>query len=582
MHATFVAHVRRQVAAYGSTRSYTYLREAGRELIEDIDTFSDLDRDARALADWLSRREEADRPVMLLYPPGPEFLRAFLGCLYAGVIAVPAPAPHDARSLRRVLGIFGDAGVRLVLTTAELGEPLTAWIREDEGPFTSSISVAATDGEPLGDPDAWAMPDISGDTIAFLQYTSGSTGEPKGVVVSHANLMHNEAAIAAATAADDTSVGVGWLPHFHDMGLIGMLLQPMFVGGNLVYMSPLTFLKRPVRLLEAIDRYRAHITAAPNFAYELMARRVTDATLAELDLSSLRVAFTGAEPIRARTLDAVIERLGPAGFRADAFLAAYGLAETTLIATAGRVGRPTVRLAADPGALERNRLVPAEDGTRLVGCGAAVAGLDIRIVDPVTLRTLPDGHVGEIWIAGTSVAQGYWGRGEETRDRFAAYTEGAGPYLRSGDLGARHAGDLYITGRLKDLIILNGRNLYPQDIEEAVREIHPALADSAVLSIETGGQERLLVIQGVRTDASGEPHPAELASRIRTTVARAFEVPAPSVVLVERHAVHRTTSGKVQRASMRAAFLDRTLDAVLHEEIEPAVEHARTPVPALV
>ncbi|MEV0103833.1 AMP-binding protein [Nocardia sp. NPDC050789] len=389
---------------------------------------------------------------------------------------------------------------------------------------------------------------------------------------------------AAVAAADDASIGVGWLPHFHDMGLIGMLLQPLFVGGSLVYMSPMTFLKRPVRLLEAIDRYGAHITAAPNFAYELMVRRVTDAQLAQLDLSSLRVALSGAEPIRARTLDAVIERLGPAGFRADAFVAGYGMAETTLIATASPVGRPTVHLDADPAALERGRVIPAGSGTRLVGCGATVAGLDIRIVDPVTLRTLPDGHVGEIWIAGTSVAQGYWGRGEETRGSFAAHTEGVGPYLRSGDLGAHHAGDLYVTGRLKDLIILNGRNLYPQDIEEAVRGIHPALADAegVVLSIEADGQERLLVIQGVRTNAWGGLNPAELAARIRTTVARGFEVPAPSVVLVERRAVHRTTSGKVQRASMRAAFLDRTIRAVLHEEIEPAVERMRTPVPVLV
>ncbi|TQM30997.1 fatty acyl-AMP ligase [Nocardia bhagyanarayanae] len=573
MHSNFVAHVRGQVAAYGDTRSYTYLREVGRELVEEVATYRELDREARALAEWLARRDEADRPVLLLYPPGLEFLRAFLGCLYAGVIAVPAPAPHDARSTRRVLGMLNDAGARLILTTAEFRELLAAWLRDSD---ESGVAVAATD-EPLGDPDAWVVPALTADSTAFLQYTSGSTSEPKGVVVSHGNLVHNEAAIGAASSMDDETTVAGWLPHFHDMGLIGMLLQPLFAGGRLVFMSPTTFLKRPVRLLEAVDRYRAHITVAPNFAYELIARRVTDAQLAGLDLSTLRAVLNGAEPVRARTLDAVIERLGPAGFAPDAFLPVYGMAEVTLMATAARVGHPPVYLDVDTAELERHRIVPADNGTRLVSCGTAAPGLDIRIVDPATLRTLPDGEVGEIWIGGPSVAQGYWNRPEDTRERFAAYTEGAGPYLRTGDLGARHEGELFITGRLKDLIIMNGRNLYPHDIEEAVRDAHPAVADApgVVLSIDAGDQERLLVVQGVRTAALGELPSVELSARIRAMVSRGFDLPAPNVVLVEHRAVHRTTSGKVQRNSMRSAFLDNTVDGVLHEEIEPSVQRLR-------
>ncbi|MET8779605.1 fatty acyl-AMP ligase [Nocardia sp. NPDC004654] len=573
MHSTFVAHLRGQAAAYGDTRSYTYLREVGRELVEEVATYRELDRDAMALAEWLARHDDADRPVLLLYPPGLEFLRAFLGCLYAGVIAVPAPAPHDERSIRRLLGMIEDAGARLILTTAEFREPLAAWLRDSD---EMGIAVAATD-EPLGDPDAWVMPAITADTTAFLQYTSGSTSEPKGVIVSHGNLVHNEAAISAANSIEGDVTVVGWLPHFHDMGLIGMLLQPLFAGGELVFMSPMTFLKRPIRLLEAVDRYRAQVTAAPNFAYELLARRVTDAQLADLDLSSLRAVLNGAEPVRARTLDAVIERLGPAGFAADAFLPVYGMAEVTLMATAARIGQPPVYLDVDPAELERHRITPSDNGTRLVSCGTAVAGLDIRIVDPVTMRTLPEGDVGEIWIGGPSVAQGYWNRPEETRERFAAYTEGVGPYLRTGDLGARHEGELFITGRLKDLIIMNGRNLYPHDIEEAVRDAHPAVADApgVVLSIDAGDQERLLVVQGVRTAALGELPSAELSARIRAMVSRGFDLPAPNVVLVEHRAVHRTTSGKVQRNSMRSAFLDNTVDGVLHEEIEPSVQRLR-------
>ncbi|MFE3797361.1 fatty acyl-AMP ligase [Nocardia tengchongensis] len=577
MQSTFVAHFRARVETFGDTRAYTYLREAGRELVEDVATYRELDRDARALAEWLTHRTESDRPVLLLYPPGPEFLRAFLGCLYAGVIAVPAPVPTDARSMARVAGMLDDADVRLVLTTTELGASVAAWLSARNG--SDTVAVAATDAESLGDPYAWVMPGITGETIAFLQYTSGSTGTPKGVAVSHRNLVHNQAAISAAVGTGPADVVVGWLPHFHDMGLIGMLLQPMYAGASLVYMSPITFLKRPVLLLEAIDHYRGHVTMGPNFGYDLLARRVTDAQLAELDLTSLRVALTGAEPIRPRTLDAVIERLAPAGFSSDAFFAAYGMAEVTLMATAARPGRPPVYLDVDSAALERNRLV-AGPGTRLVGCGAAVTGLDMRIVDPVSLRTLPDGHIGEIWIGGSSVAQGYWNRPDDTRDRFEARTEGAGPYLRTGDLGALLDGELFITGRLGDLIIVNGRNRYPQDIEEAVRDAHRAVADApgVVLSIDTADQERLLVVQGVRIEQLGELPIAELSARIRSQVARGFGLPAPNVVLVEHRAVHRTTSGKVQRNSMRSAFLGNVVDGVLHEEIEPSVQRVRAGV----
>ncbi|QVI19327.1 fatty acyl-AMP ligase [Nocardia tengchongensis] len=577
MQSTFVAHFRARVETFGDTRAYTYLREAGRELVEDVATYRELDRDARALAEWLTHRTESDRPVLLLYPPGPEFLRAFLGCLYAGVIAVPAPVPTDARSMARVAGMLDDADVRLVLTTTELGASVAAWLSARNG--SDTVAVAATDAESLGDPYAWVMPGITGETIAFLQYTSGSTSTPKGVAVSHRNLVHNQAAISAAVGTGPADVVVGWLPHFHDMGLIGMLLQPMYAGASLVYMSPITFLKRPVLLLEAIDHYRGHVTMGPNFGYDLLARRVTDAQLAELDLTSLRVALTGAEPIRPRTLDAVIERLAPAGFSSDAFFAAYGMAEVTLMATAARPGRPPVYLDVDSAALERNRLV-AGPGTRLVGCGAAVTGLDLRIVDPVSLRTLPDGHIGEIWIGGSSVAQGYWNRLDDTRDRFEARTEGAGPYLRTGDLGALLDGELFITGRLGDLIIVNGRNLYPQDIEEAVRDAHRAVADApgVVLSIDTADQERLLVVQGVRIEQLGELPIAELSARIRSQVARGFGLPAPNVVLVEHRAVHRTTSGKVQRNSMRSAFLGNVVDGVLHEEIEPSVQRVRAGV----
>ncbi|WP_067465317.1 fatty acyl-AMP ligase [Nocardia amamiensis] len=553
MQPSYVHHVRQQIFDYGDTRSYTYLREAGRELTEDVVTYLELDRDARAVAAWLADRPESAQPVVLLYHDGLAFLRAFLGCLYAGVIAVPAPLPHDERSTQRLVGVIADSGAELVLTTSDV-QPLVA-------DATSQI-VAATDG-PLGDPDDWRMPGIDSGTIAFLQYTSGSTGTPKGVVVTHGNLMHNEAAIASI-GLNDAGTGVSWIPHFHDMGLIGSLLGALYVGANLVFMAPTTFLKRPVRWLQAISTYRAACTAAPNFAYDLIARRVTDEQVAELDLSTLEVALSGAEPVREQTIAAVLERFAPAGLRRTAMRPAYGLAEVTLMASAGAI-------AAEPVYLDVGR------ATRLVGCGRAVPGLEIRIVDPHTRQQLPEDEVGEIWIRGDSVAAGYWNRAESTRETFDAYIGAEGPFLRTGDLGLLHDDELFVTGRSKDLLIINGRNIYPQDIEDLVRDLHPALGAAGVaVSVDAGGRERLVVLQGVKTALQGGTTLAELSSAIKNAVARGFDIAAPNVVLLEPRSVHRTTSGKVQRSSMRESFLAERLESVLLEDLEPALSRALT------
>jgi len=576
-HRDFVSHVRAQVERFGDTRAYVYLRQAGRELVEDRVTYTELDARARAIAAWLRGRPEADRPVLLLYAEGIDFLPAYLGCLYAGTIAVPAPMPTGARSVGRAARMFDDADIGLVLTTLDVDGLLTVWLQEVG--LADRVAVVATDGDPLADPDGWRMPQLGGDTVAFLQYTSGSTSEPKGVVVTHANLLSNEAAIATALGLDHTMVGAGWLPHFHDMGLIGMLLQALYVGSDLVFMSPLTFLKRPVRWLEMIDRYSAHATVAPNFAYDLVARRVSDEDLARLDLSSLRVALNGAEPIRPQTLAAVIDRLGEARFRPDAFVTCYGMAEATLLVTASPPGRPPRYLDVEPTALERGAAVPtaADGAARLVSSGAP-AELDVRIVDPATRRALPESAVGEIWIRGGSVARGYWNRPQETEEEFGAHTDsGEGPYLRTGDLGLLRDGDLFVTGRLKDMLVVNGRNIYPQDVEEVVRLLHPALAESPGVALAVdAGTEHVVVIQGVKPGALGGTTPAELASQIKVAVARTFEVAAPSVVLVKRGGVHRTTSGKVQRASMLASFLDNTIDGLLHADVDPVVERVRT------
>jgi acyl-CoA synthetase (AMP-forming)/AMP-acid ligase II len=576
--ADFVSHVRAQVARYAAGRSFTYLRGVGRELVEEVVTYEQLDRGAKAIAAWLATRPERDRPVLLLHADAIDFLPAFLGCLYAGVVAVPAPLPHDAKSMQRTVGMFDDADIGLVLTTEASLASLTAWAA-DSG-LAGRVPFVATDAEALGDPGAWRMPALTGETVAFLQYTSGSTSEPKGVMVTHANLLHNCATIAAALELDDASTCAGWLPHFHDMGLVGMLLTPLYVGGDLAFLSPISFLRRPIRWLQAIDRHRATITVAPNFSYELLARRVSDDDLAGLDLSTLRVALNGAEPVRPHTLGAVIARLAGAGFAPDAFVACYGMAEVTLLASASEVRRPPRYLDVDPDALERHEVVrlprDADGAARLVSTGPP-RGVDLRIVDPQTRRVLPEGRVGEIWLRGPSVAAGYLNRHAENAEKFDARTaDGEGPFLRTGDLGALHDGELYVTGRLKDLLIVNGRNLYPQDIEEAVARMHPALATApgVVLNVDAG-REHIVVIHGLDAGALDGMTPEALTAQIKGTVARAFDVPAPSVVLVKRSAIHRTTSGKVQRRSMLAAFMADDVEGLVCEAIDPAVQRVR-------
>ena len=360
---------------------------------------------------------------------------------------------------------------------------------------------------------------------------------------------------------------VGWIPHFHDMGLMGQLLA-FFNGANLVTMSPLAFLKQPVRLLTAISDYRGTMTAAPNFAYDLIARRVTPEQIAGLDLSAWDIALNGAEPVRRRTVERITEMLAPAGFRPSTMRPGYGMAEVTLMATVTR-GAPC-HLDADADALEQHRYTPATGrAISLVSSGEPAPGIEVRIVDPETLHVLAEDQVGEIWLRGASVASGYHNRPAETTEQFRAQTsDGEGPYLRTGDLGLLHEAELYVTGRLKDLLIANGRNLYPQDIEEFVQDVHPAVAGSrgCAVSVDVDDAERLVLIQAIKTELLGDMSYVELAAAVKTAVARGFEIPAPSVVLVNRAGIHLTTSGKVQRASMRAAFLKGELTDVVHEE----------------
>ncbi|HKV12360.1 MAG TPA: amino acid adenylation domain-containing protein, partial [Thermoanaerobaculia bacterium] len=549
-------------------RAYTFLLDG--ETKEVHVTYGELDLQARAVAARLQALAPRGERALLLYPPGLQYAAAFFGCLYAGITAVPVYPPRPNRPDPRFLAILSDARARVVLTTSAILPNAERLLPED-----APVLWLATDGLNGDSAARWQDPGVGPDDLAFLQYTSGSTSSPKGVRVSHGNLLHNEALIGRAFGMTPESVVVGWLPLYHDMGLIGNLLQPLAAGCPCVLMSPVDFLQKPLRWLQAISRYGGTVSGGPNFAYDLCVRRIGPAEKEELDLSRWQVAFNGAEPVRAETLDRFAEAFAPCGFRRAALFPCYGLAEATLFVTgAGRGEAPVVsRFVSED--LARNRATPAADGRALVSSGRAVPapeGQDVAIVHPETLRRGEPGEVGEIWIAGPSVAQGYWSRPEATEATFRAFTaDGQGPFLRTGDLGFLDGAELYVTGRAKDLIIIRGRNLYPQDVELTVEKSHPALRPGcgAAFSVEVEGEERLVVVQEVRRDAR-HADPAEAIGAIRRAVAEEHEVQLEAVVLIRTASLPKTSSGKVRRQATRQAFLEGGLAVVAAWEREAA------------
>ncbi|MEV7116672.1 fatty acyl-AMP ligase [Streptomyces anulatus] len=532
-------------------------------------TYAELDVEARRVASWLQERcAPADR-VMLLHPAGLSFVTAFLGCLYAGVIAVPSPMPGQFQyQQRRLTNIARDADVSLALTETSQLADARQWIA-DTG---LELSVAANDAPGFGDSASWHDPGAATADLVLLQYTSGSTGNPKGVMVSHGNVLHNADSLGGALGFTENTNFGGWIPLYHDMGLIAQLLPGLFLGNNVALMSPMAFLKRPHHWLALIDKYDIGCSAAPDFAYDLCLRRVTDAQIAGLDLSRWRFAINGSEPVQARTLRDFAERFAPAGFRAEKFAPSYGMAEATVFISARSTRPPRIR-AVDSQALEKHLVQDPEPGgpvRELVGCGD-VPDFDARIVDGQDGKVLPDGTIGEIWLRGPSVAAGYWGRPDTTEEIFHARTaDGDGPYLRTGDLGVLIDGELYVTGRTKDLLIVHGRNLYPHDIEHELRRRHAPLAAlvGSAFTIPVP-QEEVVVVHEVRGRFSQEEL-RELAIGMRATVHREFGVHTAGIVLLRPGTVRKTTSGKVQRAEMRGLFLSGDL-APLYAEMAPGV-----------
>ena len=541
-------------------------------------TYSQLDRRARAIAARLQDMGFAGQCVLLAYPPGLDFIAAFFGCLYAGCVAVPTYPPHRHRMLERFRAVAADAGARIALSNASGAAQFQAMMEGGKGgrAATSHLAWLVTDEVPDALGERWQEPAIGADTLAMLQYTSGSTSQPKGVMLSHANLVANVHAIHQAFGVQYEDSSVFWLPMYHDMGLVGGVLVPLFAGATNISISPATFLQSPVTWLAAISKYRATISGGPNFAYDLCIRKVTDEQRATLDLSSWALAFVGAEPIEPGTLERFAAAFAPCGFDPGAFYPCYGLAEATLMVSGSRRGSgATVGTFRDP-ALTENRVEPvsndAPDARRLVACGSPVGGLRVMIVDPHSCAEAAPGHVGEIWVAGASVGQGYWQKPGQTRRSLDARLSdtGEGPFLRTGDLGFMSEGQLYVTGRLDDLIIVRGLNRYPQDIEATARGSHPLLESGygAAFVVDDHGPQLLVLVQEVARKGEGDF--ASVLDAVRGSVLDEHGLALGAVVLVRSGTIPRTSSGKIQRHACRAAFLAG--------ELKPLAEYSGSPV----
>jgi 8-amino-7-oxononanoate synthase len=546
-------------------------------------TYAQLDRKARSVAATLQSLGLKGQRVLLLYPPGLDFVAGFYGCLYAGAVAIPAYPPRRNRNMQRIQAISDDAEAAAALSVHDVCDRVGSLL--DEAPHLKDLTWLATDQISEDLAEQWVPPKIHSEMLAVLQYTSGSTGSPKGVMLAHRNLMHNVSLITYGFEPTRAACGGSWLPTYHDMGLVGGVLYSVFFGRHCVLMSPFAFLQKPVRWLRAITRYRVTIGGGPNFAYDLCTQKITDEEMQGLDLSTWDVAFNGAEPIRAATLDGFVEKFAPVGFRREALYPCYGMAETTLIVTGGKKSEPPVVRSFMGKALDEHRIVPVpedhEDARKLIGCGRIPPGEQVLIVDPVQYRQMPDDRVGEIWVDSPSVGLGYWNKPGATQETFQAKLRdsSSGTYLRTGDLGFVHQGELFVTGRLKDLIIVRGVNRYPQDIELTVERASSHLQPGAVgaFAVDMHGRERLIIVSEV--DRARRKDWSDIIGVIRRAVTAEHELPPDGIVLVRFGSINKTSSGKIQRHACRSNFLDGSL-SVVAQWFAWDEEQAGTPQPA--
>ncbi len=583
LNITIIERLRVHSECLPQKEAFTFLRDDGKV---DVITFLDLYNDARALATELLKHTESGSRALLVYPSGLEFIKAFLACLYAGIIAVPSSMPRKERSSKRLTAILRDATPSLILTTASCHQMVATLCLTGDHAKCHCLATDALEVDPIHQD----ILQTGSDLTAFLQYTSGSTGTPNGVEVTHNNIISNVKAIATALGLSQNSVNVGWLPLFHDMGLIANVLAPIYVGSKSVLMSPNVFLKNPLDWLRAISTYRGTCAGSPNFGWDYCVARISEDKKKELDLSSLEVAYNGSEPVRGSTLQRFYESFSCCGFRKEALFPCYGMAESTLFVSGGPIKNAPIVLHVSKTALEGNQIrsknPESEDSRQIVSCGHVAEDLTVVVVDPETFLPCSALRIGEIWIAGGSVAKGYWRRPEETKRIFQAYLadSGKGPFLRSGDLGFIQDGELFITGRSKDLIVINGRNIYPQDIEQVIERsidfVEPNMC--AAFSLDRDNRETLAIVaeanrslmraaQLEQREAEGAAHGSTkkneylvklelLASHICTVIAEQFDITVSSIAFVKPGTFPRTSSGKVQRLLCKQMALEGQLD----------------------
>jgi acyl-CoA synthetase (AMP-forming)/AMP-acid ligase II len=532
---------------------------------EPVDvTFAALHEAASSIAIGLRQRLQPGERVLLLYPPGLEFVEAFLAVLYVGAVAVPVPLPHRAnRENSAVPKLLADARPAAVLTSRELLARVTEALTSAGShllPMTADRTTRSGSGADLAllNRDL-ALPEP--ESLAVLQYTSGSTSAPRGVMITHADVAKNAALIAQAARLDTSSVWVSWLPHFHDLGLFGAICTPICGGFRGVLLPPMTVVNQPVRWLEAIAKYRGTMSVAPNFAYELCVARIAKEEAEGLDLSSWRVAGCAAEPIRMQTLRAFAERFAEFGFRPEAQTPFYGLAEATLLVSAGTVGAGQTAIELSPSALREHRAKAPHRSERAVvipSCGRAAPGFRVTIVEPDTRRPRGTDEIGEIWLTGPTIGRGYWNRPQESAGVFAAcLADGTGPFLRTGDLGFVRDGSLYVTGRVKDLMIIRGQNIYPQDLELTAREALPGAGQVVAFALDAVDTGHAVIVLEQPREASLD---AGLALQtVRDAIWSAHGVELERIVLTTRGAVPRTSSGKLQRSRARQSLLEGAL-----------------------
>jgi len=552
--------------AHGKTLAnqlvYTFL--ANGETIENQLTFQQLDQSARSIAANLQLNyhlTKGDR-VVLLFCPGLQFLEAFFGCLYAGIIAVPVYPPGSGTTWANYLSIVDNANASIILADTTKTKFLLRHfnVTKQESPIPivdlGSFDISLSAG--------YVKPEISPSDLALLQYTSGTTSLPKGVMITHGNIMHNEQLINQQITGG-YKIGVSWLPLYHDMGLFGSVLQAMYVGGHCILMPPTSFLIKPYRWLKVISDNKANISGCPNFAFDLCVEAIDESMLDSLDLSHWKVAASGAEPVQAATLRRFADKFGRCGFSANSYVPCYGLAESTLLACANKMdpfGPPTI-LAVSKKQLANRIITDSDDQLdqkEFVSCGKPEKN-SIIAVDNDSKQLMPEDRIGELWLRGSSVAVGYWQDAEKTAEVFNFEIDGYAGFYRTGDLGFLHNGEVYITGRIKDLIIIHGKNHYPSDIERTIQNSDAALAldSGAVFTVEVNGVERVIVAQEVVYTAVAQLNSDELINKIKSLVTKEHEIQVHGVILLKPGKIEKTSSGKVKRRAIREAYLSGAL-----------------------